>query len=60
MAIFVMRIVLNVLAVITGLIAIFLGFIGFVDDKDMYVPAAIWLMLMIGAIASSYLLSTAV
>lgn len=58
MAIFIMQIVLNVLAVITGIFACLLGFIAFVDDAEMYVPAFIWLMLMIGAIASSYLLST--
>lgn len=58
-AIFIMQIVLNVIAVITGFFACLLGFIGFVDDKDMYIPAFVWLMLMIGAIASSYLLGHA-
>jgi len=56
--IFIVQIICNIIAVITGIFAGILFFIGFVDDADMYVPAFVWLMIMVGAISCSYLLST--
>lgn len=55
---FALQVFLNIVAVITGIFSLIMFFIGFVDDKDLYIPAFIWFMIMVGALACSYLLST--
>jgi len=57
MAYLVVQIILNVIAVVTGFFGAVCFVIGFIDDKDFYIPAVIWFMLTVGAIAMSYLLT---
>lgn len=57
---FVVQIILNVVIVISILCCVVSFIIGFIDDKDFYLPAGLWLVLAIGAIAASYLLGTGI